>query len=426
VLAYRLSQRGARVTLLERAPFVGGVAQRMDFGGHSVDRFYHVVLPSDQHMIQLATEVGVEHDLRFTRTEVGFYADGRLVPLNGIGDLLRFPPLDPLQRLRLGWFVAQCQLRSGYRRLDEIPLETWLNRHCGRGVVERIWKPLLASRFDGSFAELPATYLWARTRRMKSARKGGGAESMGAFDGGHQRLIDALTDAARAQGAEIECGVPVEGLELDDAGAAVGVRVAGETRAFDLTIATLQPPALTGFLPEQLQPLLDRYPRRYLGVVCLVLKVRRSVLPYYSVNICASTPITTVVETSHVVGTDHTDGLRLLYLPKYCERDAPEHREDPESIFARFTSYLAELAPSFSKNDVVDWTVQRAPIVEPVHGLGAGARIAPLWPSVNGLVLASNAQIYPNLLSGDSVSSFADHVAAQVADRLGLRTQTAA
>lgn len=420
VLAYRLARHGADVTLLERAPFLGGVAQTMDFGGHRVDRFYHVVLPSDRHLIDLAAEVGVDRHLSFTRTGVGFYADGRLFPLNGVGDFLRFPPLTPLQRLRLGWFVAQCQVRGSYGRLDEIPLQRWLVRHCGRAVVDRVWSPLLRSRFDGRFDELPATYLWTRTRRMKSARKGAGAEAMGAFEGGHQRLIDALADAARSLGARIECGAPVDGLELDDAGDAIGVRVGGETHRFDLTVATLQPPALVGFLPERLSPLLDPYPSRYLGVVCLVLKVRRSVLPYYSVNICDPTPVTTVVETSHVVGTAHTDGLRLLYLPKYCDRDAPEHREDPGSLYERFTGFLSQLAPSFSRDDIVDWTVQRAPIVEPVHGLGAGGRLPPLFPPVGRLVLASNAQIYPSLLSGDSVSAFAGGVAEAVAARLGL------
>ena len=49
---------------------------------------------------------------------------------------------------------------------------SWLTRHCGREVVERIWKPLLNSRFDSDYDELPATYLWARTNRMRSARKG--------------------------------------------------------------------------------------------------------------------------------------------------------------------------------------------------------------------------------------------------------------
>jgi hypothetical protein len=47
--------------------------------------------------------------------------------------------------------------------------------------------------------------------------------------------------------------------------------------------------------------------------------------------------------------------------------------------------------------------------------------IAPVWPGVEGLALASNAQIYPQLLSGDSVMAFADRVAGEAAERLSLQ-----
>jgi protoporphyrinogen oxidase len=201
-----------------------------------------------------------------------------------------------------------------------------------------------------------------------------------------------------------------------------GVVVDGETEHFDLTIPTLQPPALARLLPFGLHGLLEAYPRRYLGVVCLILKLRRSVVPCYAVNICEPTPITTVVETSHVLGTEHTDGLRLAYLPKYCERTAPEFSEDDRSIYERFTGMLARIAPDFRHEDVVDWTVQRAPLVEPVHALGHTPRVAPVWPGVEGLAMASASQIYPRLLNGDSVIRFAEDVAGQVGDRVRAAT----
>ena len=207
-------------------------------------------------------------------------------------------------------------------------------------------------------------------------------------------------------------------------GAVTGVRIDGHAERFDLTIATLQPPALARLLPSELTPLLGSYPRRWLGVVCLLLKLRRSVSPYYAVNICEPTPITTAVETSHVLGTDHTDGLRLVYLPRYCAPDAPEQSEPDESIYERFTAQLARMSPTFSHDDVVDWTVQRARLVEPVHGVGAGARIAPIWPGVRGLGLASNAQIYPWLLNGDSAIRFAERVAGETLERLETRWLT--
>ncbi len=426
-LALRLAQQGARVTVVERGPSLGGLAGTFDFGGHEVDRFYHVITPADQRMIAMAEEVGLGDQLRFNPVGAGFFADGEMHDFNGIGDLLRFSPLSPPARLRLGWFVAQCQLRSSYEKLETIPLETWLRRICGNQVWERIWKPLLDSRFDGDPSGLPATYLWARTRRMSGARNGGGkgGEEMGHVVGGHQRLIDAMVARARELGVEALTGAPVTGLSLAEDGSVRGVELEDETLEFDLTIPTLQPPALRFLLPERHQGLLAPYPERWLGVVCPIIKVRRKLLPYYAINITEPTPITSAVETTQVLGTEHTDGLELVYLPKYCDPEAPEQSEDDESVYRRFTDYLARLSPGFSRDEVVDWTVQRAKLVEPVHQVRSGPepRVAPIWPDVEGLALASNAQIYPYLLNGDSVMGFAEEVAAEVADRLDLSGQ---
>lgn len=418
-VALRLAQAGHKVTLLERAPTFGGLAGTMDFGGHQVDRFYHVVTPADGHMIGMAEELGLGDQLRFRPVGAGFWIDGELRDFNGVMDLLKFKPLSLVQRLRLGWYVAMCQVRKRYGRLDDMPLEKHLKRHAGKGVWNKIWKPLLDSRFERHPEGLPATYLWSRTRRMSTAREGGGnGEEFGHLIGGHQRLIDAIVTRAQELGVEARAGVPVEGLAMDDNGV-VGVRVDGEVERYDLTISTLQPPALKFLLPEQLSPLLDAYPKRWLGCVCLVLKVKKPLMPYYAVNIAEDTPITSAVETTQVLGTDHTDGLHLMYLPRYCAPDAPEQTEDDQSIYDRFTAQLARMSTEFRHEDVVDWTVQRAKLVEPVHGLGAGRTIPPIFPDVPGLALASNAQIYPYLLNGDSVIRFAEEVAGKASERLG-------
>ena len=115
--------------MIERGPSLGGLAGTFDFGGHEVDRFYHVITPADERMIAMAEEVGLGDQLRFNPVGAGFFADGEMHDFNGVGDLLRFSPLSPPARLRLGLFVAQCQLRSSYDKLEKIPLETWLRRH---------------------------------------------------------------------------------------------------------------------------------------------------------------------------------------------------------------------------------------------------------------------------------------------------------
>ena len=75
--AYRLSQAGVDVTLYERAPDLGGLVGSFDFDGTQADRFYHVVLPTDDRVLGLAEELGLRDTFRFRPTKVGFYGGGR-------------------------------------------------------------------------------------------------------------------------------------------------------------------------------------------------------------------------------------------------------------------------------------------------------------------------------------------------------------
>jgi protoporphyrinogen oxidase len=115
--------------------------------------------------------------------------------------------------------------------------------------------------------------------------------------------------------------------------------------------------------------------------VCLILKLRRSLLPYYSVNICDPTPMTTgrgdLARGGHRA---QPTGLTLAYLPKYCDASSETFQADDATIYERFTTMLRKMVPDFTDDDVVDWTVQRAPLVEPVHARGHSPRTAPVWP----------------------------------------------
>ena len=93
---------------------------------------------------------------------------------------------------------------------------------------------------------------------------------------------------------------------------------------------------------------------------------------------------------------------------------------DDATIYERFTAMLRTMVPDFTDDDVVDWTVQRAPLVEPVHARGHSPRTAPVWPGVEGLGLASASQVYPRLLNGDSIVRLAEQVANETSARLAL------
>lgn len=412
--AYRLAQAGVHVALYERSEDLGGLTGSFDFGGRKVDRFYHIVLPTDDRVRGLAEEVGLGDRFRFRPTGVGFYDDGRLFSMTSARELLTFPLLSLPDRLRLGAFAARCRIGRG-EGLDDVPLLDWLRRQCGSEALERMWKPLLDSKFDGRYDDLPATYIWARTRRA-SHRDRSGREVMGWLEGGYETLVQTLARRIRELGGEVHPGIGVDRIE----GSAEGVEglvVDGQLRRFDSVLCTLLPPQARGLLSPALAAIAPADHCRYLGVVCVLLRTSRSVCPYYTLNITdRRVPLTTVVETTHVVDPARVGGT-LLYVTKYCNPGNPDLTRDPGDVTRDYVAHLRRMFP-IGDEEILDATVQSAQAVEPVHTLHARARIPDMHP-VSGLTLCSAAHVYPETVNGQSVIGVAQQAVAGMVERLG-------
>jgi len=412
--AYRLACEGVHVAVYESSAELGGLAGSVDLGGKRVDRYYHVVLPTDDRVRGLAEELGLGDRFRFRHTGVGFYQSGRLTSMSSLGELLTFPGLRPVDRLRLGAFVASCQVKGSYEDLERTPLEDWLRRTAGKRLWENLWRPLLDSKFDGRYDDLPATYLWARTRRMSKTRDRSSREVMGTIEGGYQVLVDALADAIRARGGEVHLNTPVR-FVASSRGRALGVVLDTGLRTHDWVVTTQLRPNLVA-MPGDLKAALGPDPCRYLGVVCLVMRVRNSISPYYSINITdRRIPLTTVVETTHVVDPERVGGT-LLYIPKYVNPDSAELERSSAEIRRDYLRQAQTIFPALKQEDVIAAQVARARVAEPVHVLG-GEREPELCVAP-GLAVASSAHVYPDLVNGQAVIKIADRLAGELSERL--------
>jgi protoporphyrinogen oxidase len=422
--AYRLAQTGVRVELFERSGDLGGLVGSFDFDGHRVDRFYHVILPTDDRVIGLAEELGLGERFRFRPTRVGFYGNERLFSMTTPKEFLRFPILRPWERIRLAAFVARCQLIKSYEELDNVPLLDWLRKMCGQGVVERLWAPLLDSKFDGRYDDLPATYIWARTKRMSKTRDAGGHEVMGWLEGGYQAIIDALAAKIQELGGQVHPSTVVD--EICGSGAGVsGLVVNGSFRPFDHVLCTLAPPVARKLMAESLVPYLPEDPFRYLGVVCLLIRTRRSISPYYHLNITdRRVPLTTIVETTHVVDPEHVGGS-LLYVSKYVDPTHADLDRSVEDIERDYLRHARTILPELSDADILGAVVQRSRLVEPVHLVGGETKLPEMFP-IPGLTLASTAHVYPEIVSGQAVSGVSARAVAGILERLPAERRAAA
>ena len=401
---------------------LGGLVGTFQLGDTRVDRFYHVILPTDDRVIGLAEELGLGDRFRFRPTKVGFYGAGRLFSMTTPKEFLTFPILRARDRVRLAAFVARCQLKKDYADLDDRPLLEWLRRLCGRRVVERLWEPLLDSKFDGCYDDLPATYIWARSRRMSTTRDKGGHEVMGWLEGGYQTLIDALEREIRRLGGEVHAGTAVQRIAGTEE--ATGLVVDDRFRPFDHVLCTLAPPQARRLLPSRIAVRAPDH-CRYLGVICLVLRTRRSISPYYHLNITdRSVPLTTLVETTHVVDPAAVGGS-LLYVSKYVDPGHPDQDKPAEEVAEKYLALARRMFPDLADEDILDSSLQRARITEPVHLLGGEKRLPDMFPAP-GLSLASTAHVYPEIVSGQAVIGVADKVVPGILARLGEERREAA
>jgi protoporphyrinogen oxidase len=422
--AYRLAQAGAKVALFERAPDLGGLVGSFEFDGHRVDRFYHVILPKDHRVVGLANEVGLGDRFRFRPTKVGFYDSGRVFSMTSPKEFLTFPLLKPIDRVRLARFVARCQLTKTYDALDQQPLLEWLTRYSGRRVVEKMWAPLLDSKFDGRFDDLPATYIWARTRRMSATRDSSGRELMGWLHGGYQTLIDRLEQRIAELDGEVHARTQVDRI-VGSGDHVTGLVVDGQYRPFDFILCTLVPAQARRLFAEEQLGLLPEDHCRYLGVVCLLLRTTRSVSPFYHLNITdRRVPLTTVVETTHVVDPEHVGG-HLVYASKYVDPSHPDLERPLEDVERDYLGHVQTIFPELRPEEIVSAVVQRARVVEPVHLLGGEQRLPELFPLRN-LALASTAHVYPEIVSGQAVTGVTERVVPGILERLQLTPERVA
>lgn len=415
-LAYRLAEAGADVTIYERGQSIGGLASFMLYNETRIDRFYHTILSSDLSMQTLIRESDVADRLHFTETKQAFYDGGRLYSFNTPIELMTYPPLHLIQRIRLALQIVAAQFERDAHKMDQLPVEQWLMRVSGRGVWQKVWKPMLRAKFDSEAVNVPATYIWSRLRRMMSTRRGVTSKEMMCYlEGGYFTLVEAIAHCAESRGVRLHTGVAVEEVVIE-AGKVVGLRTAEGVQPYDVVISTLPSPLLAQIIPAAPQSFRDLLTKQeYLGVICPLLILKQRLTPYYVLNITDETiPFTAVVETTNLIDPAHVGDYHLVYLPKYIAPNSPLIDWSDEKIQTEWMQHFTRMFPDFDTSQIEAFIVQRARYVEPLRPIGTTGEIPTIQTPVAGLYMGNTVMVYPELNNGESVTQLAGRVAETI------------
>ena len=158
--AFYLNKNGVQVTILEKETEIGGLSRAVEIiPGINWDRFYHVILSTDQVLLDFIDEIGLSLDVQFRETNTGFYTNGEFYSMSSTMEFLRFKPLSMLDKIRLGIGILYTSRINNWKRLEKIYVKTWLIRVFGRRNYERMWEPLLRSKLGTASEKTSAAFI---------------------------------------------------------------------------------------------------------------------------------------------------------------------------------------------------------------------------------------------------------------------------
>jgi protoporphyrinogen oxidase len=458
-LALRLSDAGHRVTIFEAAEEIGGLASVWRIGDVVWDKHYHVTLLSDSYTRKIVEEIGLGGEFEWVETKTGFYTDGKLVSMSNSLEFLKFPPLGPLSKFRLGGTIFYASRVKDWKALEKISVETWLVKLSGRKTFEKIWKPLLKAKLGEAYQETSAAFIWATIQRMYAARKSGLKKEMfGYVRGGYANVLKRFAEVLEEKGVEIKLNSPVERIEktadgtisikvaesgkfnsvgrfstaksaqavstlkvsnetVGDMSAAVALADEGKNptseipnpKSYDKVILTCPSdvaarvlPQLTGDEKAKLENI------KYQGIVCASVLTRKSLSGFYVTNITDETPFTGIIEMSALVDKKEFGGNALVYLPKYVAPDDKLFDKTDAEIEEIFLNALEKMYPRFSRGDVVEFKVSKVRQVFPLPVLNYSENVPSVTTSLENVFVVNSAQITNGTLNVNETVQLAE------------------
>ncbi|MET0817719.1 MAG: FAD-dependent oxidoreductase, partial [Solirubrobacteraceae bacterium] len=373
VAAHRLAGAGHAVDVYERWPGLGGQAATFDLGdGRRLERYYHHLFTSDRHIADLFAELGMPDAIEWRPSSVAFFARGRLHPFVTPLDLLRFQPLSPLARVRMGAAALALQRFADDRApYERVTARAWIERRMGRQAWEEVWGPLLRGKFGERADRIAMVWLWSKLRLRRSVRgEDVRQERLGYPRDSWEPLFEALARSVVVGGGRVLTDTPAARVSRAGGGFSVQAGAPGsfrrghDPRAFETTGSRTYDRVLATVPNDVFEQLLDpalaaEVGEAYLGrtrsveyfaALCLLLELDRRFSPYYWINVAdRALPVVGLIEQTNFVEPSRYGGRRFLYVANYLPHGHELLGLDACALLDRYEPGLRAVNPGFSR-----------------------------------------------------------------------------
>lgn len=396
--AYVLAKQGRRVKVIEADSTPGGLAGIFEFDdGVRVEKFYHHWFNNDVFVPELVKELGLEGDVILLPTRTGMYFNGRMWKLSTPLDLLRFKALSFIDRIRLGLLVFQVRKIKDWKTIEHLSIREWLEGMCGKSVYKVVWEPLINSKFSVYAEAVNAVWMWKKLVLRGSTRNDKGGEELAYFKGGFGRLAEALVTGIRAHGGEVIFNSAVQGLVTEGKQITAVTTEQGTVQGNKFLFTPSFPliaDMFKGVVEDQWLATLRRV--KYLGNMCLVLRLKHSLSNTYWLNVNdPGFPFVGVIEHTNFDTPENYKGTHIAYLSRYLATEDPVWEYSDEQYLDFALTHLKRMFPNFEKDWIVDYKVWRSEFAQPVTERNYSQYVPDASTPFDNAFISTMAQIYP-------------------------------
>lgn len=381
--ADKLLNFGFKVTILEKAGFLGGLASSFEQDGEHIPKYYHHIVSHNTTTQNYLNKYDAMGNNIWKKIRVAIGVNQKLSHINEPLGLLRFNYLTMWEKIRFGlfglytiFFMNPCKIS------DDENAQNWLTKFAGKGVTQKVFYNLYGrNKFNKPLSVVSAKQFAFRLKEREIYDKFTFPQK------GIEPMIDGLEADILKKGGEIIKKCSVEQINLDKK----EINTKTKKIKYDILLNTIPFPEflkLAKELPEELSDKISQI--KYCPCVGLVFATKEFLEPKtYWINLFG--------ERVHVI-MQHS-----VLIDKYSNKitwairygGSEEDFELPDEKIKK--EYLNSIKKYFPNLNPVWVKVFREKYAEPVYDKNYSSYMPKTRSGVEGLYFAGIQITFPKI-----------------------------
>jgi protoporphyrinogen oxidase len=400
----KLTKVGHQVTIFEKDSLPGGLAVgfKDPKWQWALEKHYHHCFTNDNSILNLAREIGQLIIIKRPKTTI--YVNDKFYKLDSPLDVLKFPEINLLERLRMGFTIAFFKYNPFWKLLEKYRVSVALPKMMGEKAYKILWEPLIIKKFGPFAKDISLAWFWARIAKR--------TPSLAYFQGGFQEFSNSIVSEFKKNNGKIIFNNEIKEISVQKDG-----KVKINDLIFDKAIVTLPSFSFVKIAPQlppdYKQKLLNL---KELSVINLVLRLKKPFFKErtYWLNICDTRyPLTGIVEHTNFMDNKYYNNETLVYILNYLPQNHPLMSADKDELLKIYDPLLKKINSEY-KSNIIEIYLFPAIYAQPIIPINYSKIIPPFKTPLKNIYLANMQQVYP----WDRGTNYAVELGEKIADAI--------